>query len=272
MTEIQPDSLPSRHPILSIVLVLLLAAVGFVIGPFIAVPIATAFYDGTVEELMTAIQSMDKDARLAAYLMQGFATLIGLIVMPILYLRTEQRSVMSLFQNGAPPLSSALSTIAIVVTFMGVNSLLIDWNSNVNFPEFLDGFESWAREKETVAADFTKYLTQFDSVTLLLVGFFVIAVLPAIGEELVFRGMIQNYLLKATRNPHVSIWIAAFLFSAIHFQFFGFLPRLALGALFGYLYLWSGNIWIAIIAHFVNNGFSVIAIYLYQRGTVGYDL
>jgi membrane protease YdiL (CAAX protease family) len=70
----------------------------------------------------------------------------------------------------------------------------------------------------------------------------------------------------------VSIWVAAILFSAIHFQFFGFVPRVLLGALFGYLYYWSGNLWLAILAHFVNNGFSVLAMYFYQQGKLGFDL
>ena len=106
----------------------------------------------------------------------------------------------------------------------------------------------------------------------LLVAMLVIAVLPAIGEELVFRGLIQNELYRGTKNIHVAIWVAAILFSAIHFQFFGFVPRLLLGALFGYLYYWSRNLWIPILAHFVNNGLSVLVMYFYQRGSFEYDL
>jgi uncharacterized protein len=100
----------------------------------------------------------------------------------------------------------------------------------------------------------------------------VIGVLPAIGEEIVFRGIIQNQLFRATHNKHVAIWIAAILFSAIHFQFFGFVPRMLLGALFGYLYYWSGNLWMSVIAHFANNGFSVLAMYFYQKGAIGFDV
>ena len=84
--------------------------------------------------------------------------------------------------------------------------------------------------------------------------------------------MIQNELHKATNNIHVSIWFAAVLFSAIHFQFFGFVPRMLLGALFGYLYYWSGSLMLAILAHFVNNAVSVVALYLYQQGTFSFDV
>ena len=96
-------------------------------------------------------------------------------------------------------------------------------------------------------------------------GLIVIALLPAIGEELVFRGMFQNEFFRGTRNIHLSIWVSAIIFSAIHFQFYGFVPRLLLGALFGYLYYWSGTLLIPMFAHFFNNAFGVIMIYLHRH-------
>jgi len=165
-----------------------------------------------------------------------------------------------------------LVTVFLVIIFMAVNSIFIEWNAHVNFPDFLGEFERWAREREDAAAELTKSLTHFASAGELLLALVVIAILPAFGEELVFRGLVQTELHRATKNIHVSIWFAAFLFSAIHFQFFGFVPRLLLGALFGYLYYWSGSLVLAIIAHFVNNAVPVIALYLYQRGTVTFDV
>jgi membrane protease YdiL (CAAX protease family) len=102
-------------------------------------------------------------------------------------------------------------------------------------------------------------------------GFIIIAVLPAIGEEFTFRGWLQPAFEKATGNPHIAIWVSAFLFSAFHFQFFGFVPRLLLGAMFGYMMYWSGNLWVPIVAHFVNNGFSVVMMYLHQLKLVDFD-
>jgi hypothetical protein len=166
----------------------------------------------------------------------------------------------------------AIVTAVVVIVFMVVNSVFIEWNSAVNFPDFARDFESWAREREDTAAELTRFLTQFDSSSQLYLALFIIAVLPAIGEEIVFRGLIQKELFRATSNIHVSIWFAAVLFSAIHMQFFGFVPRLLLGALFGYLYYWSGNLLLAIIAHFVNNAVSVVALYFYQQGTLGFDV
>jgi hypothetical protein len=100
----------------------------------------------------------------------------------------------------------------------------------------------------------------------------VIAIVPAIGEEFLFRGIVQNLLLNVSRNIHLSIWISAFLFSAIHFQFFGFVPRMLLGALFGYLYFWSGNLLYPIAAHFINNGFTLLMIYLFRSDVINFDI
>jgi len=89
----------------------------------------------------------------------------------------------------------------------------------------------------------------------------VIAVLAGFGEELVFRGLLQPELHKATGNIHFAIWTSAIFFSALHMQFYGFIPRMFLGALFGYLYYWSGNLIIPMFAHFFNNFMAVTSIY-----------
>jgi hypothetical protein len=84
-----------------------------------------------------------------------------------------------------------------------------------------------------------------------------IAILPALGEELLFRGLIQHLISRWFRNSHVAIFGTAFLFSFIHFQFFGFVPRFLLGLYFGYLLFWSGSLWLPIVAHLINNGLAV---------------
>jgi membrane protease YdiL (CAAX protease family) len=115
-------------------------------------------------------------------------------------------------------------------------------------------------------------MTNFESKAELMIALLVIAVLPAIGEELVFRGLIQNELNKLTKNVHIAIWLSAILFSAFHLQFFGFLPRVLLGALFGYLYYWSGNLTMAILAHFTNNAVAIMSLYYYRQGTLEYNV
>lgn len=274
MLEMQNEPEP-LHPLLVAILILLTMGVGFiVIGPIIGFLIAMPFYDGSIQEMGVAIQApLDHpEIKTTFYLMQGAATVIGLIMAPLLLVRVLRRSVAAIFRAHTWIPLSILMTPIIVIAFMGVNSLFIEWNTAFHFPEFLKGFETWAREKEDYATLLTKFMTEFNSVGEFVLAFIVIAMLPAIGEELVFRGLLQSELNKATKNIHVAIWISAILFSAIHMQFFGFVPRLLLGALFGYLYYWSGNIWISILAHFVNNGFAVVAMYLYQQGKLDFDM
>jgi membrane protease YdiL (CAAX protease family) len=120
-------------------------------------------------------------------------------------------------------------------------------------------------------ADLTKYLTQFDTPGYFILSVIIIAIIPGIGEELLFRGFLQNIFRKIIQNDHVAVWLAAFFFSFIHFQFYGFIPRFLLGALFGYLYLWSGNLIIPITAHFLNNFVSLFSLYIYQKGLTDFD-
>lgn len=275
MLENELNSRSERHPVVSIVVILAVVALGFIIiGPLVGFVFAIPFYPGSMMEFIEAIQKpMDNpDLKMPLYIMQGFATFVGLVLGPAWFLQTEGKSLKAFFVDKKLEWIPVLLTAFLVIVFMGVNSIFIEWNSSVHFPEFLNGFEEWAREREDLAAELTQYLTKFENVWEVAVAMLVIAVLPAFGEELVFRGIIQNQLHRTTNNIHVSIWLAAILFSAIHFQFFGFVPRMLLGALFGYLYYWSSNIWVPILAHFVNNGFSVLAMYFYQQGKLEFDL
>ena len=96
----------------------------------------------------------------------------------------------------------------------------------------------------------------------LFINLLMIAIIPAIGEEFFFRGLLQRIFSNWVRNTHWGIIISAFLFSAIHMQFYGFFPRFLLGAMFGYLFVWSGSLWLPVLAHFINNSLAVIAYYL----------
>jgi membrane protease YdiL (CAAX protease family) len=165
----------------------------------------------------------------------------------------------------------------VLVGFLGLTfsisiAPLIEWNNNWKFPEFMQEFEQWAREKEDYAQKLTEVMTNSLSLNDLFISLVVIAFIPAIGEELVFRGMLQNEIFRASRNIHTAIWTSAVIFSAIHFQLYGFIPRMLLGALFGYLYYWSGNLLLPIFAHFFNNAFGVIGIYLSNNNIVDINM
>jgi uncharacterized protein len=154
-----------------------------------------------------------------------------------------------------------LFVICLAVFLIPVTGAAGIFNSKLNLPGWLGGLEKWILAKEETASYLTGILLQSNSFRGLLINIFVIAVLPAIGEELFFRGIIQQILIKMFRSGHLAIWITAIVFSSIHLQFFGFLPRLMLGLVFGYLFYWGGSIWLPVIAHFVNNAIPVISSY-----------
>lgn len=266
---------PGPHPALVIFLTLVTAFLGFaLVGPLIGFLVALPFYEGGLLELTEAVADplSSPELKVPLFIMQGFATLVGLIIAPMLMLMVIKRPVSDLFQYKKGGTLPIILTVIIVIVFTGFNSIFIDWNSKLDLPDFMRGFEELARDREEYARKITTFLTQFDSTGQFVLAFIVIAILPAIGEELVFRGLIQRELVKSNVNVHVAIWFAALLFSAIHMQFYGLVPRMLLGALFGYLYYWSGNLTLAMVAHFINNGFAIVGMYLYQRGTVDVDM
>ncbi len=199
---------------------------------------------------------------------------IGTFFLPALaYWYVIERRTWTQFSERSVSNVTGFSLIAlIVIAFMPFDGLIIDWNQNVHLPETLAPIEQWIRDKEKGLEGITKYLTTFKTTGQLLVAMFVIAIIPAIGEETLFRGILQRNFARWAGNAHVGIWLAAALFSAIHVQFLGFFPRMLLGALFGYLYLWSGNLWAPILAHFVNNGFTVLMVYLHQQKMTSMDI
>ncbi|MES2731872.1 MAG: CPBP family intramembrane glutamic endopeptidase [Bacteroidota bacterium] len=212
------------------------------------------------------------NAWLLLILIQVFAFTGAFLLTPIVYLRwIEHKPLASLNSNRQLSSRTLLAVALLVIAFIPFNDLVIQWNNSISLPKPLAPVEHWMQDMEEKAKILTQILTSFTSPFRLLVGLLVIAVMPAIGEELVFRGLLQNKLQSLTRNTHVSVWVAAILFSAIHLQFYGFIPRMLLGAMFGYLYAWSGSLWLPILAHFVNNSFTILMVYLYQQKLTEYD-
>ena len=162
--------------------------------------------------------------------------------------------------------SGSIFLVAALVFFsLPLINFIGEWNTRMEFPEFLAGLERWMKNAEENAAELTEAFLNVETTGGLLFNLFMIAFLPAIGEELLFRGVIQRIFTNWTLSHHWGIWISAILFSALHIQFYGFVPRMLLGVLFGYLLVWSGSVWLPIAAHFFNNGFAVVALYLINK-------
>ena len=161
------------------------------------------------------------------------------------------------FFLGAPTLNMVF--LAVVVA-LGMSPIL-DFTYRLNEWALVPGsdFHSWAGALEAQAMAITKSILAFENTAAMGPVLVSVAFLPALCEEWLFRGTLQPILVRATGNIHVGIWVSAALFSAIHMQFFGFVPRMLLGAGFGYLVVYSGSLWPAVVGHFVNNAGVVVA-------------
>lgn len=203
----------------------------------------------------------------ALKMLQIINQVFGLLLPAILFIllaRLITANALSLNDKKAGLL--ILLSAAFILTAQPVIGWLGDLNSRMELPAFLSQLEEWFAVREKQAGLLTEAFLATTTATGLLVNILMIAILPALAEEAVFRGALQPVLSKLFRNQHFGIFAAAILFSAIHLQFYGFLPRLALGVAFGYLYLWTGNLWAPVTAHFVNNLLSVIAEFLFRKG------
>ena len=269
----QGTSISDRTPTQSLLRISITIFTGFLlVGPFLGILLSALVYGNAMESFLKDQNSIDPSMAMPLIFVQGMTTFVGLIVFPIIHITRLENKPLTPLVDKRMHLNQVLLLVALIgLAFPIAISPLSEFNAQATFPEFLSGFEQWARQQEDLLAKMTKVLTTFDTIGGLLVALFVIAVLPAIGEELAFRGMIQNELWRGSKNIHLAIWASAFIFSAIHMQFFGFIPRLLLGALFGYLYYWSGNLIVPIVAHFVNNAFGVVMIYLYNIKVISTD-
>ncbi len=217
-----------------------------------------------------------------------FLQTIGVFLLPCFfaaYLWSE-KPLQYLHLTTTPMWQIALLTVAMMVIALPAINLLGYWNQQLTLPDFLRPLEEIMKQQEEAAAQLTERFIKADNVGILLLNLLLMAVLPAFSEELCFRGILMNLFMRTKdkgqktedeqrtakgerRTPHTAIWATAIIFSFIHFQFYGFIPRMLMGALFGYLLIWSGSIWLPMIAHFTNNALAVILYNIYY--TQGLD-
>ena len=158
--------------------------------------------------------------------------------------------------------------IGIMLVALPAINLLSNWNEQMQLPAFLEPLEQWMKTSEENAKALTEQFLCATTFGGLIINLLLMAVLPAIAEELTFRGVLQN--LFTVSNLHIAIWCSAVLFSAVHLQFYGFLPRMLMGALFGYMLVWTGSLWVPILMHFTNNAMAVILYFVATRA--GWDM
>jgi len=259
-------------PVRKIILMVLIAMLSMLIVMVGGWLIAMLVYD----DFLSLIAQMGnfEDERVLA-LLKFFQILnqIGLfIIPPLLFAYLDGGKINSYLRLDVVPRFQVL-ILSLVMVFAILP--LVHWTAEINemmrFPGWLQGLENWMKQSEESAKQITDAFLNVDSTAGFLLNLLMIALLPAIGEELLFRGVLQKLLQQWFKNVHWAILVTAILFSALHLQFYGFLPRTILGIMFGYLFVITRSLWIPILVHLFNNGAAVLAAFLYRKNALEND-
>ena len=204
---------------------------------------------------------------------QGLSSIMMFVVPPIVYFfitrKEDQMEAMGLREPVEPQWIILIGVVLMFVS-LPVTNQLTRWNESTTIFSSFEKLEDYLKMLEETAAATTEKMLNVDTIGGLLLNLLVIALIPAIGEELTFRGVLQQGLMRKM-NPHVAIVLSAAIFSFIHFQFYGFLPRMFLGLLLGYMFYITDSLRTSILMHFVNNGTAVVVYYLNNKGTISID-
>ena len=250
-----------------------LLLVSEVLFSILGLTLAKIFFHVDLMKATNLMNELDQPAVMDSLKLVQIFNAMGLFIVPPLvlaFLLSWKVGPFLYLRHKANP-TSFLLTVLIMFAAIPLINWLGSLNALMKLPEALSGMERWMKNAEESAAKVTKAFLSMNSISELLINFFIVALLPAFGEELLFRGALFRILKKLTKNGHAAIWISALLFSAMHMQFYGFLPRLMMGVFFGYLVLWSGSLWLAIAAHLTNNGAAVLLAYCNTKDILKID-
>jgi len=273
--ETQAEIAKRHNWLLSLVVIVLVTFGVLVLLQGLAVAFIPSLFNISLEDFMSLVSGNYDipNGRMAMLFAQGLGSGLGFWVATWLIIRFIEKAELH-WDIQISRLNGRNLGLIVLITLGGMlfNGLLVYWNAQLVLPESMSGIEAWMKEMESQLMELTKFLTDFQNVPELLTGILVIGVFAGVGEEMFFRGLIQPKMQGYFKSAHWGIWITAIIFSAIHVQFYGFLPRVFLGALFGYMYHYSGSLLYPIIAHIFNNALTVVVVYLSNQGYFDFDL
>ena len=253
---------PVEKFLFTVVILFILGLIFQFLGAFLAAWI----YGYGITEILTLADFDDPRYVAASKLIQIMGSIGTFIIPAFLFSYLFAGDLFSFFQFRNPiGTIPVLLTVAMMIAVIPFINYLAELNMDVKFP--IKSIDRLLRNLEGDAEQIMRAFTATRSMWGLLLNLLMIGVIAAVGEELIFRGLLQKLMYDLVKNVHVAIIITAILFSAFHFQFFSFLPRLVLGIILGYLMYMGRSIWYPIIAHFVNNAMGVIYYYFNSRGS-----
>ena len=188
----------------------------------------------------------------------------AVVTMAIIYRRPFH--VMGL--DRAPSWLAITIVIVFYVISLPAMNWLVEMNKAMSLPSWMASIEQAMRAAEDSAAEVTQEMLNINSVGQLILCVLVVGVMAGLSEEMLFRGAMLRTMQDSRLGKHAVVWITAILFSAFHLQFYGFVPRMLLGVWLGYLFVWTGSLWVPIIAHTLNNSTVVLMSYLSNKGVI----
>jgi membrane protease YdiL (CAAX protease family) len=271
MTDTPYTPIPRKpiHPAFQFLIVIGLLLLALFIGSFIGIIIIAIRYGMDAVTNIVQANLTAPNVSTSLWILQFFGTTTPILATPIIFsyfIVNEPDEYLK--TNFHFPWLLIVLVFAIMMLSTPVMEFLGNINAKMVLPKSLQGVQDWMRKSEDDTKKLSDMMMEMNTIWGMIFNLLFIGLLTAIVEEILFRGCLQTIFLKWMKNKHVAIWITAILFSAFHMEFFGFLPRLMLGVLFGYFVAWSGSIWPAIWGHFVNNGTAVVVTYLYQHKLV----
>lgn len=227
------------------------------------------FFVITMISLPLVVQALhiNRETRDGMLFISVYQAIVMFILPSFVAARTISRSSVRYLSLTTPPgwLPVTGVIFAYLIALPALNQIIY-WNSNISFPESIAYWGELFRELEDKANAATGVMLDTQSLGGLFVNIAVIALLTAFGEELFFRGTLQH-TAASSGAAQAAIWVVALIFSAMHFQIYGFVPRLLLGAWFGYLLYWTRSLYVPVLAHLINNGVVVVCAWLSNRGS-----
>lgn len=253
---------PAEKFLFSVVILFILVLVFQFLGAFLAAWI----YGFRVSEILSLGTYEDARYLAASKLMQMLGSVGTFIVPAFLFSYLFEGDLFSYYKFRNPTgMAPMLLVILMMVSVIPFINYMAEINLKMEIP--IRALDQLLRSLESTAEEMMVAFTATKSIGGLLVNLLMIGVIAAVGEELIFRGLIQRLMTDMIRNFHLAILITALLFSAFHFQFFSFLPRFVLGIILGYMMYYGQSIWYPILAHFVNNAMGVVYYYFNSRGS-----
>lgn len=219
----------------------------------ISIIVALCAPDGEMSTSMLRIATILQD--LVVFIAPAIIAAMVVTRLPATFLRLDFK----------PKLRPTLLACLILVTSMPAMNLIVQWNESISLPDSMNGLEETLQSLEGNANEAIASLLGGDTIPDLLLSILIIGLLTGLSEELFFRGAMQNFFFSTRMKRHLSVWLTAVIFSLMHFQFYGFIPRILLGAYFGYLIWWTGSVWVPILVHALNNSIAVFGSWMLLR-------